>query len=193
MEPAIEREYIKAQVPQALSEALRPRPKKGLLPALLNGASKLLFVLFIFFLIVPYFMREAIGAYFYFHVVLTVVVVLFLVRAMPPPVYATEKTRRRFMDRSQNERLRFAGLDASGIASTRLREDRLTLEIAMTADWLGQPREVRLRDTQNFWWLWAAVFQSDLGSDRIYVQLVDQAGKEVGGSHRETASRIWAQ
>ncbi len=190
---AKDRQYLKAETPWAINNALDAQFRGPLFVARALGAV-LLWLLAALALVAPFVspVREAVGWYFYVHILVVIIaLVLFFTLVIPPPRNATEGRRRRFMDRANDKRLRQAGLDSSGIASTRIAADRQTLEITVTADWLGRSPEVRLRDAQHFWWLWTTVYAPYDGDDKVHVRLLDSVGNEVGGSHPETGSLVW--
>lgn len=192
---AAQRVYVKAQIPIALHRALYDQ-FRGPLYSVGKAAAGLSMAVIALALLIPFLnpVRKLIGGYLYVHIfVVAVVVVVFFGWVVPPARRATEGRRLRFLDRAKDKCLQSAGLDGSGIASTRIEADGRTLAIVVTEDWLSRPREVRLRDAQYFWWLWTTVFLPDGGADKVFVRLLDSSGSEVGGSHREFGSQIWAR
>jgi hypothetical protein len=147
-------------------------------------------------MVVPFFspIRKAVGWYIYIHVLIVMgILIWFFIYFLPPPSRATERRRRGFHKRAGDKRLLHAGLDFSGISVTRISSDSKTLEIVVTDEWLKCPFEVRLRDIQNFWWLWTTVYLPYDGYDKVFVRVLDSMGNEVGGSSPDTGSLIWAK
>ena len=139
-------------------------------------------------------LRQHLGFYFYVHIVLIAVVLyLFFFKFLPPPRYATERMRRRFMKDLQKEEFQKAGFDFSIVSATTLDADRDTLDITVNRDWLKQPYEKRLSDAHNLWWLWAFIYSPYNGWDKAPIRLVDDEGIEVGGSRPDTGSFIWVR
>jgi hypothetical protein len=194
-ELAKDRTYVKVETPVTIRNALDSQFKGPLFVTKIIGTVVLL-LLAVFALTAPFVspVREMVGWYFYIHIFVVVIALIFLfTRVIPPPGNTSESRRRRFMVRANDKRLGRAGFDSSGIAFTRIAADRRTLEITVTSDWFGRLPEVRLRDAQNFWWLWTTVYLPYDGPDKAYVRLVDSQGNEVGGSHSQTGSLVWAK
>ena len=64
------------------------------------------------------------------------------------------------------------------------------LRLEVQRSWHSQPYDVRLKAAEVLWQAWAEIHSPD-DLDIARVQLVDSAGKEVGGSRDSAGSRIW--
>jgi hypothetical protein len=187
--------YFKAISPDALNYALYKK-SRGLIFKIQVAAGYIIFVIIIAAMIMPFLspIRQLVGRYIYIHIVVVLgILIWFFIFVLPPPSRAKENYRRGFHKRMKDKRLLDAGLDCSGISATRIAPDNRTLEILVTDEWLKRPREIRLRDTQNFWWLWTTVYLPYDGFDKVFVRLLDSAGNEVGGSSQDTGSLIWVK
>ena len=195
MAQSIDRKYVKAEPPKALSEALDAQFRGPLFMARTTLAG-LVFIAVLIGLIAPFVnpLREKIGAYLYVHILIVVTVLFwFFTRVVPPPSKGSESRRRRFLQRLKDRRLQRAGLDPTGISTVRIAADEQTLEIVVRDEWLEQPPEARFRDIQNFWWLWSTVYLPYEGFEKVFVRVLDSKGNEVGGSRSDAGSLIWAR
>jgi len=191
----INRNYVKIVPPKALNDVLYAR-SRGPIFKIQVVAGQVFLITVIIAMVVPFFnpIRQALGWYIYIHILVVIgILIWFFIYVVPPPSKATESRRRRFHERASNERLIHAGLDCSGISATRIASDRQTLEIVVTDEWLRRPFEIRLRDTQNFWWLWTTVYLPYDGYDKVFVRMLDSTGNEVAGSSQDKGSLIWVK
>jgi hypothetical protein len=187
--------YVKTVPPKELNDVLYAR-HSGPIFKIKVVAGYVFLITVIGAMVVPFLnpIRQAVGLYIYVHILAVIGILIWLfIYVLPPPSKATESRRRRFLERANNEQLIHAGLDCSGISATRIASDSQTLEIVVTDEWLKRPFEIRLRDTQNFWWLWTTVYLPYDGSDKVFVRVLDSTGNEVAGSSPEKGSLIWAK
>lgn len=194
IEPPKDRRYFSATDLIAIASALDAQFNSPPHPVL-DAAYQISFLLVIMLLVAPFIgpVREMVGWYFYVHILVVMVALVLFRIYIGPTLSATEKHRRCFMERANDKRLIQAGLDVSGISSTRLAKDGHTLEIFVTGDWFDRPPETRLRDAQHFWLLWTKAYNPYEGNVNVHIRLLDSLGNEIGGSHPEESSLVWAK